>query len=112
LTGIHPGEKLFEELWLEEENASCTRHPRIYIGRKEEHDLLLIREQIQEPCELADCGDAGRMRVKFKEIVREYAHIPPGRSDTRQMVDVKADTKPGAVARGRRPSWGRVVGEG
>jgi FlaA1/EpsC-like NDP-sugar epimerase len=32
-TGVRPGEKLFEELSTDEENAVRTRHPRIFIGR-------------------------------------------------------------------------------
>jgi FlaA1/EpsC-like NDP-sugar epimerase len=32
-TGMRPGEKLFEELSTDEEDATKTRHPRIFIGR-------------------------------------------------------------------------------
>jgi FlaA1/EpsC-like NDP-sugar epimerase len=71
-TGIRPGEKLYEELNLEGENAGRTRHPRIFIGRKQEHELSRLREQIHELIDLADCGDPERMRRKFREIVPEY----------------------------------------
>ena len=33
VTGTRPGEKLFEELALEEEGAERTQHPKVFIGR-------------------------------------------------------------------------------
>lgn len=32
-SGVRPGEKLFEELSVTEENANKTRHPKIFVGR-------------------------------------------------------------------------------
>ncbi len=77
-TGIRPGERLYEELSLTEENASRTLHPRIYIGRLEVHDLNKIRRQVEELGLVANCGDPQRMRAKLKEIVPEFG--PPARS--------------------------------
>lgn len=75
-TGIRPGEKLYEELNLDDENAGRTRHPRIFIGRKDAHDLEQLEEHVRELIELADCGDPARMRGKFNEIVPEYQPSP------------------------------------
>lgn len=33
-TGVRPGEKLFEELSVDAENATKTRHPKIFVGRR------------------------------------------------------------------------------
>jgi FlaA1/EpsC-like NDP-sugar epimerase len=79
-SGIRPGEKLFEELALSEENAAKTRHPRIFIGRLKAHDWLKINRQIDELCELANCPDAGSIHAKFKEIVPEYCFGKPARA--------------------------------
>ena len=38
-TGMRPGEKLYEEINLSEENATKTKHPRIWIGANR-HCLL------------------------------------------------------------------------
>jgi FlaA1/EpsC-like NDP-sugar epimerase len=75
-TGMRPGEKLYEELTLTDENADRTRHPRIFTGRLKVQEWERIRRQVEELLELADCGDGARIRAKFKEMVPEYAYQP------------------------------------
>jgi FlaA1/EpsC-like NDP-sugar epimerase len=109
-TGIRPGEKLFEELSLDEEQAERTRHPRIFIGRKENHDLHRIRLAIHELSRLAERGDPATMRAKFKEIVPEFilttAPAVPSVTETLPVVNEQKDTptllkrdKDGSLAR-------------
>jgi FlaA1/EpsC-like NDP-sugar epimerase len=76
-TGIRPGEKLFEELALQEESAEHTRHPRIFTGRVQPQDWETVGRLIEELTALANFPDAGRIRAKFKEIVPEYAYAGP-----------------------------------
>jgi FlaA1/EpsC-like NDP-sugar epimerase len=71
-TGIRPGEKLYEELALQEEGAERTRHPQIFIGRVRPQTWEEVSRQIEELGALADCADAGRIQAKFREIVPEY----------------------------------------
>jgi FlaA1/EpsC-like NDP-sugar epimerase len=73
-TGVRPGEKLYEELYLEEEGAGRTQHPRIWIGKHTPLDREEVSRQIEELGELADCGDAARIHAKFAEIVPEYQY--------------------------------------
>ena len=75
-TGIRPGEKLYEELSLDEENATRTRHPRIYIGSKTSIALGELRTQIDELNRRADAGNDEAMRAMFREIVPEYGQPP------------------------------------
>jgi FlaA1/EpsC-like NDP-sugar epimerase len=75
-TGIRPGEKLYEELSLDEENATRTRHPRIYIGSKTSIALGELRTQIDELNRRADLGDDESMRAMFRDIVPEYGQLP------------------------------------
>lgn len=72
-TGMRPGEKLFEELSLEEEQAEKTAHPRIFVGRVRSLDWEEINRHLEDLRELADCPDASQIHDKFKEIVPEYA---------------------------------------
>jgi FlaA1/EpsC-like NDP-sugar epimerase len=76
-SGVRPGEKLYEELSLDGENASRTRHPRIFIGRKSDYDLELLRKQVTELADALDRGGDLAVRAKFKEIVPEYAAPNP-----------------------------------
>ena len=39
ITGLRPGEKLFEELLLDEEGITATKHSKIFIGEANFHWL-------------------------------------------------------------------------
>jgi len=71
-TGLRPGEKLFEELSLGEEDALKTSHPRIFIGRVKAADLDWINGLIDALGVLAMGSDARPVFSKLKEIVPEY----------------------------------------
>lgn len=73
-TGIRPGEKLFEELFLGQEDAKRTKHRRIFIGQATAADWSLIERQVRELGALADGADPIDIYAKFKDIVPEYQH--------------------------------------
>jgi FlaA1/EpsC-like NDP-sugar epimerase len=73
-TGIRPGEKLFEELFLSEESAVKTYHPRIFIGRLMAPPWSEVSRQVKELGDLAADGDLRALHAKFKEIVPEYVY--------------------------------------
>src|SRR5207244_3706623 len=56
-TGMRPGEKLFEELFLGEEQAEKTQHPRIFIGQVRAPDWSWVDRQVSELGQLADGAD-------------------------------------------------------
>jgi FlaA1/EpsC-like NDP-sugar epimerase len=72
-TGIRPGEKLYEELFLNDETAEKTRHPRIFVGKTRPQNWQAVNRWLLEPGELAG-ADAACIRAKFKEIVPEYQY--------------------------------------
>lgn len=71
-TGIRPGEKLFEELFLGEEEVEKTRHPWIFVGKDRPVDFKYIGRAVKELGELGSCMDAQRIKAKFSAIVPEY----------------------------------------
>ena len=73
-TGIRPGEKLFEELFLSDESAVKTYHPRVFIGRLTSPPWSEIERQVKELGELAPSADIRQLHAKFKEIVPEYVN--------------------------------------
>ncbi len=75
VTGIRPGEKLFEELALTDEKAAKTRHPRIFVGRLRPHHWEQLVGQIDELGDLAFAADIERIHGKLKEIVPEYSGV-------------------------------------
>jgi FlaA1/EpsC-like NDP-sugar epimerase len=71
-TGMRPGEKLFEELALQDEFAQKTRHPKIFIGRLQPASLVDIDSAIEEMQALADSSDTNAILRKLKQIVPEF----------------------------------------
>lgn len=76
-TGIRPGEKLFEELSLEEEGAEKTRHVRIFVGRSNVVEWSHINRHINELGDLVGSANYNEIHAKLKEIVPMY-HYKPG----------------------------------
>jgi FlaA1/EpsC-like NDP-sugar epimerase len=71
-TGLRPGEKLFEELSLGEEDTLKTRHPRIFIGKVKAANFHWLSNLIDDLEESAVAHDVSRIYGKLKEIVPEY----------------------------------------
>ncbi len=71
ITGLRPGEKLYEELLANEENTGKTHHPQILIAqnRKAENSAL---EHIDELIEMFDDQDNDQIVKQMKSIVPEF----------------------------------------
>ncbi len=72
--GLRPGEKLYEELLMDEEGLQDTENSMIHIGRPiqfDEEEFFLQLEQLREAAD----QESGDIRKKIKEIVRTY-HEP------------------------------------
>lgn len=67
-TGIRPGEKLYEEISVTEENATQTRHPKIYIGR---HTLHSSKGVVAKVITLEEASENGLSAAQIKEEIRE-----------------------------------------
>ncbi len=82
-TGVRPGEKLFEELSTDGENADKTRHPKIFVGRHASEPLVEVRRWLDA------LGEANRSGEPRATIARLRACIP-------EFVDPPAATLPPA----------------
>jgi len=71
VTGLRPGEKLYEELLANGENTLPTYHKKIMIGKVRELDYNFVRTKIDELCvnNMFFNGDTIKL---MKEIVPEY----------------------------------------
>ena len=72
-TGLRPGEKLYEELLMNEEGMQTTENSRIFIGRQIAFDEKVFREQIKELAKEAEneCPDICYL---VKKMVPEYQY--------------------------------------
>ncbi len=79
--GLRPGEKLYEELITDDENAQPTLHPKILMLKGSACDLDLLNGKIHELESLTQTQDALRIRLKLQEIVPDYTPAAPADSD-------------------------------
>ena len=67
--GLRPGEKLYEELLIDE-NDKSTKYQSIFVTHSTKYDLQELSSQIEE---LSECEDA-QVADKLKRIVPEFSH--------------------------------------
>ena len=70
-TGIRPGEKLYEELYFDDEQRFPTGHPKLHSALHRPIELGELRETLKELRYLVD-GDAEPLLVRLKELVPEF----------------------------------------
>ena len=71
VTGLRPGEKLYEELYTSDEEQSPTVHPKILTAESERLVYFVVQKQVKEL--LASAGrDPQSIREALAEIVPSY----------------------------------------
>lgn len=72
VTGLRPGEKLYEELLSDKENTLPTHHEKILIAKVNYPAFGKLEAQILELSDLLEYGNMLRLVAKMKEIIPEY----------------------------------------
>lgn len=72
--GLRPGEKLFEELLLSEEETSKTELNKIFIGKQADVDSEKFIKNLNELLQLADQNLSRQVVDKLKEIIPNFNH--------------------------------------
>ena len=72
ITGLRPGEKLYEELLANGENTTPTYHEKIMIAKNQEINYNFVLEKIHELCNSNKSNDNKRSVTLIKAIVPEY----------------------------------------
>jgi FlaA1/EpsC-like NDP-sugar epimerase len=68
---MRPGEKLFEELAVSEEQLAKTLHPKIYIGRIVTYPAIMVVEALARLEELSERGDEQMIRKFLADFLPE-----------------------------------------
>ncbi len=72
--GLRPGEKLYEELLLEEEGIRKTKSKKIYIGNPIELDESVFKQDIEKLREIAASGIYSEIEKMLMKIVPTFKH--------------------------------------
>ena len=73
-TGLRPGEKLFEELLMDEEGLESTENKKIFIGNQIQIDPDKLLTQLEELHQIADTNDNDKTVMKLEEMVDTFHH--------------------------------------
>lgn len=73
ITGLRPGEKLYEELLMNNDNLTKTAHNKIFIDKPETISLNKIIKQIDDLLFVTKIGNKNMLKDKLKEIVPTYS---------------------------------------
>ena len=71
-TGLRPGEKLYEELLLDEEGITKTDSDKIYIGKPIEMDLDKFRGQLEDLRQYAEDNNEDKIESVISSIVPTF----------------------------------------
>jgi len=97
-TGMRPGEKLYEELFFDEENACATEHPKVLRARNAEFEfasrrlvpgLIALARRSVSPDEI---------RRAIKDLVPEYTGVADEMPTARTEGDYPGAGRPAALA--------------
>ncbi len=72
ITGLRPGEKLYEELLADTENTLPTYHKKIMISKFDDNDCANVKDKIDDLCIMNLFNQDHQIVSKLKEIVPEY----------------------------------------
>ena len=70
-TGLRPGEKLFEELYFDDEKRVQTVHPKVFCALHRPADLPQVESMLDELRVVLDRGPAA-VRERLRELVPEF----------------------------------------
>ncbi len=72
ITGLRPGEKIYEELLGDGENTIATYHPKIMIAKVKEINAPFFKQKIKELNSFNEELNLKKTILKMKEIVPEF----------------------------------------
>ena len=74
ITGMRPGEKLYEEILMNEENLEGTKHDKIYITQSMDFTMNDIEEKLDMFRDILDDENTSKEHIKetMKKCVPTY----------------------------------------
>ncbi|AOR24532.1 polysaccharide biosynthesis protein [Clostridium taeniosporum] len=72
VTGLRPGEKLYEELLMSEEGLKDTAHKKIYVGKPTFEDMDTLNHKLEQLRKLLELNDINEIKHQMQRIVPTY----------------------------------------
>jgi len=72
VTGLRPGEKLYEELLMSEEGLTSTENRKIFIAKPSDIDYDKLVKEIEKLLELAKNENTEELRNSMKKVVPTF----------------------------------------
>ena len=79
-TGLRPGEKLYEELYFDDERRVSTSHPKVFCAMHRPAELADVEALLDELLEVID-EPPGVVRARLRDLVPEYGNDPKEQSN-------------------------------
>ena len=86
VTGLRPGEKLYEELLMNEEGLKKTRHEKIFIGAPGEITMEELKPRLDLLYKAAESNDVNKIKDIVEQVVPTYIKNPDVINNKPQMV--------------------------
>ena len=90
ITGLRPGEKLYEELISDTSKALPTHHDKIMIGKDLTKDFNFVDEKIIKIIEAALRYDDTDLVKKLKNLVPEFISKNSEYEDLDENIDIRS----------------------
>ncbi len=72
IIGLRPGEKLYEELLMDQEGLEGTKHSKIFVGRPMTIEMPILEEKLKLLKQAVDSQDNEKIRDIMEEVVPTY----------------------------------------
>ena len=86
IVGLRPGEKLYEELLMDQEGLESTKHSKIFIGRPMTIEMSVLEDKLKLLKEAVESKDNDRIRDILEEVVPTYIRDNEKFNRTHQMA--------------------------
>lgn len=99
VTGLRPGEKLYEELLMAEEGLGSTSHEKIFVGRPTFSDMVALKRSFDEMRDAIEFGSIEDLIGKVEKLVVTYNRGEKASEADKAMEEVAAgvDDEPSGV---------------
>ncbi|HWP41851.1 MAG TPA: polysaccharide biosynthesis protein, partial [Blastocatellia bacterium] len=96
-TGMRPGEKLFEELEMGEEQLARTRHPKIFVGKIPAYPAETVRAALEQLAALCKQENDGELRRMLNHLLPEAELETASESYEKDVVGVTLPAEGGTA---------------